>query len=82
MPGEQSPSITLIGSSNYTRRSYSLDIEMNALVITRSEQMKEALRKEVQNLEGFTTIPKKLEDFKEDVGWRVKFLVWLFEKQL
>ncbi|KAF8428574.1 hypothetical protein EV426DRAFT_584865 [Tirmania nivea] len=81
MPGEQNPSITLIGSSNYTRRSYSLDIEMNALIITRSEQMKEALREEVQSLESFT-ITKKLEDFKEDVGWRVKFLVWLFEKQL
>ena len=54
---------------------------MNALVITRSEQLKEALREEVQNLESFT-IAKRLEDYKEDVGWRVKFLVWLFEKQL
>lgn len=54
---------------------------MNALVITRNEQLKEELKEEVQNLDSFTT-PKKLEDFKEDVGWKVRFLVWLFEKQL
>lgn len=81
MPNEQNPSITLIGSSNYTRRSYSLDTEMNALVITQNEDLKSELKEEVQNLESFTT-PKTLDDFKEDVGWRVKFLVWLFEKQM
>lgn len=54
---------------------------MNALVITRNEELKEKLKYEVQNLESFTT-NKKLEDFDRNVGWGVRFLVWLFEKQL
>ncbi|KAF8468985.1 CDP-diacylglycerol-glycerol-3-phosphate 3-phosphatidyltransferase [Kalaharituber pfeilii] len=80
-PGEMSPAITLIGSSNYTRRSYSLDIEMNALVITRNEQLRQKLQSEVENLEQYAT-GKYLSDFNEKVGWRVRFLVWLFGEQL
>ena len=82
MPGEGEPSLTLVGSSNYTWRSYSFDLEMNALVITKSEKLKQELSHEVQNLKAFTT-PKRLEHFtEENVGWRVRFLVWLLEKQL
>lgn len=81
MPGEEEPSLTLVGSSNYTRRSYSFDLEMNALIITKSEKLKQEFLQEVQNLEAFTT-PKRLEHFTENFGWRVRFLVWLLEKQL
>lgn len=34
------PFITVIGSSNYTRRAYSLDLESNALIITRDEELR------------------------------------------
>lgn len=81
MPGEAEPSLTLVGSSNYTQRSYSFDLEMNALIITKNEKLKEELSQEVQSLEAFTT-PKRLEHFTEEVGWRVRFLVWLLGKHL
>lgn len=43
MPNEENPSITLIGSSNYTKRSYSLDLEVNTLVVTKNEDLKKRL---------------------------------------
>ncbi len=46
LPAERNPSITLIGSSNYTKRSYSLDLEVNALVISRNEDLKKRLGEE------------------------------------
>lgn len=84
MPGDSKPSITLIGSSNYTRRSYSLDLEMNALVITQEDKLQSALSKEVGWLQQFSK-KLELEDFKRadrQVGWKVRFLLWLFGSQL
>jgi CDP-diacylglycerol--glycerol-3-phosphate 3-phosphatidyltransferase len=40
------PSLTLVGSSNYTQRSHSLDLEMNALVLTRSADLQARLAAE------------------------------------
>src|SRR5690606_16527616 len=48
---EPGPSITIIGSSNYTRRSYSLDLEANALVVTGDAGLKAELGKEISRLE-------------------------------
>jgi CDP-diacylglycerol---glycerol-3-phosphate 3-phosphatidyltransferase len=46
LPNELYPSITLIGSSNYTKRSYSLDLEVNTLVMTKNEGLKRRLGEE------------------------------------
>ncbi|KAI9837508.1 MAG: hypothetical protein M1819_007158 [Sarea resinae] len=43
LPEEQTPSITVVGSSNYTKRSYSLDLEVNTLIVTRNEDLKKRL---------------------------------------
>ncbi|KAI9679092.1 MAG: CDP-diacylglycerol--glycerol-3-phosphate 3-phosphatidyltransferase [Trizodia sp. TS-e1964] len=51
LPEEENPSITLVGSSNYTKRSYSLDLEINALVITKNEHLKARLGNEVTCLQ-------------------------------
>jgi CDP-diacylglycerol--glycerol-3-phosphate 3-phosphatidyltransferase len=40
------PSITIIGSSNYTTRAHTLDLEANALVITCDEGLQRKLRRE------------------------------------
>lgn len=63
-PNEQSPSITVIGSSNYTRRAYSFDLETNAVVVTRDESLKREMSKEVSNLLQHTS-PLELKDFDE-----------------
>jgi CDP-diacylglycerol--glycerol-3-phosphate 3-phosphatidyltransferase len=46
LPGESDPSVTLVGSSNYTKRSYSLDLEVNTMVVTRNEGLKRRLGEE------------------------------------
>ncbi|KAL2258054.1 hypothetical protein VTK26DRAFT_8781 [Humicola hyalothermophila] len=46
LPGSENPSITVVGSSNYTKRSYSLDLEANALIVTENEGLKKRLGEE------------------------------------
>lgn len=50
VPEEELPSITVIGSSNYTKRAYSLDLESNAIIITKDEGLKKKMKQEVDHL--------------------------------
>ncbi|CUM63264.1 uncharacterized protein PRCAT00000835001 [Priceomyces carsonii] len=50
VPEEDEPSITVIGSSNYTKRSYLLDLESNAIIITKDENLKLDMKKEIEHL--------------------------------
>lgn len=63
-PGESEPSITVIGSSNYTRRAYNFDLETNAVIITSDPKLKSKMQNEIDNIEEHT-MSLKLEDFKE-----------------
>lgn len=61
-PGEDEPSITVIGSSNYTKRAYSCDLESNAIIITKDKDLKMKMKHEIDNLmENVHEL--KLEDF-------------------
>ncbi|PHH74684.1 hypothetical protein CDD80_2902 [Ophiocordyceps camponoti-rufipedis] len=51
LPGDHHPALTLIGSSNYTKRSYSLDLEVGALVLTRGQDLKRRLADELGRLQ-------------------------------
>lgn len=73
VPEEDQPSITVIGSSNFTKRAYSLDLEANAIVITKDAVLKQRMRAEIDNLmthaheltlEDFK--PKAVENAEED----------------
>ena len=44
------PAITVIGSSNYTKRSYGLDLEVGAIVVTRDEALMQRWREEEETL--------------------------------
>lgn len=79
---EVGPSITLIGSSNYTKRSYSLDLEVGALVLTGDEELKRKLRAEVEWLERDASVTTKDDLMKVDrrVGARVRAALWLVER--
>nr|POE65315.1 cdp-diacylglycerol--glycerol-3-phosphate 3-phosphatidyltransferase [Quercus suber] len=46
LAGERHPSISLVGSSNYTKRSYSLDLEANTLIVTRNPDLQRRLSEE------------------------------------
>lgn len=65
-PGDKLPSITVVGSSNYTRRGYSKDLETNALIVTTDEELKRQLQQEIDHIERYTT-KKDISDYdKED----------------
>ncbi|QRG38340.1 hypothetical protein FDK38_002743 [Candidozyma auris] len=63
VPEEDEPCITVIGSSNFTKRAYSLDLETNAIVITKDEDLKHRMRSEIDNLM-LHAHRLQLEDFK------------------
>ncbi|KAK9476153.1 hypothetical protein V1514DRAFT_369879 [Lipomyces japonicus] len=73
-PKEKWPSITVIGSSNFTRRSHSLDLETNGVIITQDEGLREMMSNEINNLKKFTTEMRE-SDFDvptRNASWGVK----------
>jgi CDP-diacylglycerol---glycerol-3-phosphate 3-phosphatidyltransferase len=78
---EPGPSITIVGSSNYTKRSYSLDLEIGALIVTGDAGLKRRLKKEVENLEKDATVADMdtLARVERRVGFRVRAALWLVE---
>lgn len=84
LPSHDGPSVTLIGSSNYTKRSHTLDTEANALVLTTSAELRGRLGEEVRWLErgagekvegpgGFVA----REGEERRVRWWVKVALWV-----
>lgn len=63
VPEEDVPSITVIGSSNYTKRAYSLDLESNAVVITKNAALKQRMGQEIDHLMTYAC-ELKLSDFE------------------
>jgi CDP-diacylglycerol--glycerol-3-phosphate 3-phosphatidyltransferase len=79
MPGDSDPSITLIGSSNYTKRSYSLDLEAGALVVTRDEGLKKRLGNEQRWLQEYATSATRddLASHERRTGIKVRLAMWI-----
>lgn len=78
---ETGPSITVVGSSNYTKRSYSLDLEIGAMVVTGDESLKARLKRETENLQADATVATQDDLAKVDrrVGLKVRLALWLVE---
>lgn len=79
MPGDTTPSMSIIGSSNYTKRSYSHDLEVGALIVTRDETLKKQLGDEQTWLQEHS---KKVtrDDFAKNerrVGLKVRIAMWI-----
>lgn len=73
------PSVTVIGSSNYTTRSYGLDLEVGAIVVTEDEGLMRQLKREEELLKSHTS-PVKEEDLdtkERRAGWKVRVAMWL-----
>ncbi|AET37526.1 CDP-diacylglycerol--glycerol-3-phosphate 3-phosphatidyltransferase Ecym_1287 [Eremothecium cymbalariae DBVPG len=79
------PVVTVIGSSNYTKRAYSLDLETNVIAVTEDEELKNIMQHEVENLMS-NTRKLALEDFSTDsarhVSTRVKVATELLGRKL
>ncbi|KAL6849066.1 CDP-diacylglycerol--glycerol-3-phosphate 3-phosphatidyltransferase [Amphichorda felina] len=79
LPGDENPAMSLIGSSNYTRRSYSLDLEAGALIVTRNEGLKSRLGGEQRLLQEHAK-PVTQDDFSRNerrVGLHVRIAMWI-----
>ena len=71
-PNVVKPVVTLIGSSNFTRRSDQLDLESTCVVVTRDPQLQSSLADEIQHLRKFTkeTSVEELNGMLAEGGWR------------
>ncbi|KAH7318133.1 phosphatidylglycerophosphate synthase [Stachybotrys elegans] len=81
MPGDAHPSMSVIGSSNYTKRSYSLDLEVGALITTRDEGLKARLGQEQQWLQEHAKQVTR-DDFAKNerrVGLKVRIAMWIVQ---
>ncbi|KAI3335792.1 hypothetical protein F4824DRAFT_144577 [Ustulina deusta] len=79
LPDQKDPSMSIIGSSNYTKRSYSHDLEAGALIVTRDEDLKKRLGAEQRWLQDFAK-PVTLDDFATNerrVGLDVRIAMWI-----
>ncbi|RMZ83648.1 hypothetical protein DV738_g1019, partial [Chaetothyriales sp. CBS 135597] len=78
---EPGPCISVVGSSNYTKRSYSLDLEMGALILTGNAELKRKLQAETDWLQRDATVTTQDDLARVDrrVGFRVRAALWLVE---
>lgn len=79
LPGEKNPSISLVGSSNYTKRSYSLDLEANTLIVTKNPDLQRRLGDEEQWLQEYATTMTRDDYAKTErrVGLHVRLALWI-----
>ncbi|KIM94932.1 hypothetical protein OIDMADRAFT_135232 [Oidiodendron maius Zn] len=79
LDGEAEPSISIVGSSNYTKRSYSLDLEAGAVIVTRDKDLKGRLREEKDSLQDYAHKVGMDEFVKVDrrVGIHVRIAMWI-----
>lgn len=63
------PVATIIGSSNYTKRAYSKDLETNALVITKDQVLQDEMKNEIKNLQEYSR-PVTLQDCDQELTKR------------
>ncbi|KAF2106777.1 hypothetical protein BDV96DRAFT_590392 [Lophiotrema nucula] len=76
---EDDPSITVVGSSNYTKRSYELDLEANVIIATSDAGLRKRMGEEVKWLSEYATRVDESEFEKPDrkVSVGVKLSMWL-----
>lgn len=77
--GEREPSISIVGSSNYTKRSYSLDLEVGTVILTSDDGLKRQLREERDGLEVYAQNVGIDEFVKTErrVGIHVRVAMWI-----
>ncbi|KAK0099914.1 CDP-diacylglycerol--glycerol-3-phosphate 3-phosphatidyltransferase [Cadophora gregata] len=81
LDGETVPSISVVGSSNYTKRSYGLDLEVGTVIVTSDDGLKGRLGEERDGLGRYAeTIG--MDDFvkvERRVGIRVRVAMWIVQ---
>ncbi|KAF2731248.1 hypothetical protein EJ04DRAFT_443493, partial [Polyplosphaeria fusca] len=77
--GGEEPCVTVVGSSNYTKRSYELDLEANVVLVTSDEGLRARLGEEVRWLSEFakTVGEEEFERPERRVGVGVRLSMWI-----
>ena len=75
---KEDPSLTVIGSSNYTKRSYELDLEANVIIATSDPGLRRRLGEEVKWLGEHAKLVNEQEFEKPErkVGMNVRMAMW------
>lgn len=80
-PEQGRPSISVVGSSNYTKRSYGLDLETGVVIVTRDERLMGRLAEERDALGDERFAGRvEMDDFlkvERRVSWRVRVAMWI-----
>jgi CDP-diacylglycerol--glycerol-3-phosphate 3-phosphatidyltransferase len=81
LPGETDigPSVSVVGSSNYTKRAYGLDLEANAAIVTTDPGLMKRLKEEEELLQEYAQ-PMTAEDYQKPerkVSWQVRVAMWI-----
>ena len=76
---EVGPSATVVGSSNYTSRSYGLDLEVGALVVTSDEGLRRKWKEEEEALvvQSREVTEKELAGADRRASWKVRVAMWV-----
>ena len=79
---EAGPNVTLIGSSNYTARSYGLDLEVGAMVVTTDEGLQQKWKEEEENLAQYARPVTEEELGSKDrrASWKVRMAMWIVKR--
>ena len=75
---KEDPSLTVIGSSNYTKRSYELDLEANVIIATSDPGLRRRLGEEVKWLgeHAKQVNEQEFEKPERKVGMNVRMAMW------
>ncbi|KAI9646731.1 CDP-diacylglycerol--glycerol-3-phosphate 3-phosphatidyltransferase [Ciborinia camelliae] len=78
-PGTPKPAITVLGSSNYTKRSYTLDLETGVMIVTKDPELQERLRQERDGLGEWASEVgmKEFQSSGRRVGLHVRIAMWI-----
>lgn len=73
------PSIAIIGSSNYTKRSYELDLEAGVMIVTRDADLRQRLGAEEMRVGEWAKEvgPGEFERTERRVGLHVRVAMWI-----
>jgi CDP-diacylglycerol--glycerol-3-phosphate 3-phosphatidyltransferase len=77
--GEEDPGLTVVGSSNYTKRSEQMDLEVGVMIVTQNEDLKKRMREEqCWLLDNSSAVGEQdLKSPERSPGWLVVVLLWL-----
>jgi CDP-diacylglycerol---glycerol-3-phosphate 3-phosphatidyltransferase len=73
------PSVSVVGSSNYTKRAYGLDLEANVAIVTTDPVLMKRLKEEEEWLQEYSQ-PMTTEDYQNPerkVSWQVRAAMWI-----